>query len=115
LVKYISFLGCFRAHRPSKESHHDRDQIDCQPDLRVALSLGVDREEIFIALAGQARAQVGDELVDLLPGDTLIVPPGQTFALGNAGSEEFVAVTVLPVGGRACMPGGEPFVPPWAQ
>jgi quercetin dioxygenase-like cupin family protein len=75
----------------------------------------VDREEIFVALTGQAEAQVGDERCALEAGDTLIVPAGQTFSLANPGSADFVAVTVLPVGGRACMSDGAAFVPPWAQ
>jgi quercetin dioxygenase-like cupin family protein len=75
----------------------------------------VDREEIFVVLTGRARAQLGADHFDLAAGDTLIVPPGQTFALGNPHDEAFVAMAVLPVGGQACMPDGAPFVPPWAQ
>jgi mannose-6-phosphate isomerase-like protein (cupin superfamily) len=75
----------------------------------------VDREEIFVALTGRARIQLGADHFDLTAGDTLIVPPGQTFALGNPHGETFVAMAVLPVGGQACMPEGAPFVPPWAQ
>lgn len=73
----------------------------------------VDREEIFVVLAGRATATVGGETHELAPGDALIVPPHQAFALANPGAEPFEAVAVLPVGGRASMPEGAPFAPPW--
>jgi hypothetical protein len=43
------------------------------------------------------------------------VPAGQTFDLANPYDEPFEAVAVMPVGGRATIPGDEPFVPPWAE
>jgi quercetin dioxygenase-like cupin family protein len=75
----------------------------------------VNREEIFVALEGRATVAIGGEELDLCAGDTLIVPAGEPFALANPGSEPFLAVAVLPVGGQAVMPGGEPFSPPWTQ
>lgn len=75
----------------------------------------VDREEIFVALTGQAEVDLGGDRFALRPGDALIVPAGQTFALANPGAESFVAVAVLPVGGRAVLADGQCFVPPWAQ
>jgi quercetin dioxygenase-like cupin family protein len=74
----------------------------------------VDREEIFVALAGTARVALGGEETALDPGDTFIVPAGQSFSLSNPGVEPFSAIAVLPVGGRAVLPGGEPFAPPWS-
>jgi len=73
----------------------------------------VDKEEIFVGLAGEARATVGGREVRIGPGDALIVPAGEPFALGNPGTEPFEAMAVLPVGGRAAMPGAAPFSPPW--
>jgi len=73
----------------------------------------VDREEIFVALAGEAEAEVGGEAIVVRPGDALIIPAGASFALGNRGTEPFEAMAVLPVGGRAAMPGSAPFSPPW--
>ena len=75
----------------------------------------IDREEIFVALAGRAAATVGTERIEVGAGDTLIVPAGQDFALANPGSEPFVAFAVLPVGGRALVADGLPFTPPWAE
>ena len=73
----------------------------------------VDREEIFVALVGRARATVDGKDVDLHPGDTLIIPAGISFALANPGDGPFEAMAVLPVGGRASLPDAEPFSPPW--
>ena len=73
----------------------------------------VDREEIFVVLSGRATATVGGVETELAPGDTLIVPPHVPFALANPHAEPFEAVAVLPVGGRACMPEGAAFSPPW--
>jgi quercetin dioxygenase-like cupin family protein len=73
----------------------------------------VDREEIFIGLSGDARVELEGEDARLAPGDTLVVPAGRSFSLSNPGAEPFVALVVLPVGGRAVMPDGACFSPPW--
>jgi mannose-6-phosphate isomerase-like protein (cupin superfamily) len=73
----------------------------------------VDREEIFVALTGEARVEIGGQDLGLAPGDALIVPAGESFSLYNPGAAPFTALAVLPVGGRALLPGGEPFSPPW--
>ena len=43
------------------------------------------------------------------------MPAGIDFSLANPHDVPFEAVVALPVGGRATMPGGEPFTPPWAE
>jgi hypothetical protein len=43
------------------------------------------------------------------------IPAGELFSLANPGSEPFLAVALVPVGGQATLPGGEPFSPPWTQ
>lgn len=73
----------------------------------------VDREEIFVVLAGRALAVVDGDTVELAPGDALIVPAQRPFSLANPHAEPFEAIAVLPVGGRAAMPEGAPFAPPW--
>ena len=75
----------------------------------------VDREEIFVALSGSAVATVAGHAHQLGAGEALIVPAGETFELANPHDEAFEAVAVMPVGGRATIPGGDPFVPPWAE
>jgi mannose-6-phosphate isomerase-like protein (cupin superfamily) len=68
-----------------------------------------------VVLAGRGRVELGGSSHELGAGDTLIVPAGESFALANPGNEPLRAITVLPVGGRARLPGGEAFVPPWAR
>lgn len=75
----------------------------------------MDREEVFVAVAGRALATVGGDEAPLAAGDALVVPAGRRFSLANPSAEPFRAVVALPVGGRASMPGQAPFVPPWAE
>lgn len=75
----------------------------------------VDREEVFVALRGRARLTLGSEVVDLEAGGAFVVPAGTTFSLANPHDEAFEAVAAMPVGARACLPGGAPFTPPWAE
>ncbi|HUQ05690.1 MAG TPA: cupin domain-containing protein [Kofleriaceae bacterium] len=74
----------------------------------------VDREEVFVATAGRATVSLGGVEHELSAGDALVVPAGEPFALANPGTEAFEAVVALPVGGRAAMPQGDAFIPPWA-
>jgi mannose-6-phosphate isomerase-like protein (cupin superfamily) len=73
----------------------------------------IDREEIFVAVTGRAVATLADETYTLDAGDALVVPANVPFALANPFGEPFEAVAALPVGGRASLPGGEAFTPPW--
>jgi quercetin dioxygenase-like cupin family protein len=73
----------------------------------------LDREEVFVALAGEARATL-DGMTHLVgEGDGLIVPAGVAFTIDNPGDEPFEAIACLPVGGRATV-AGESAAPPWA-
>jgi mannose-6-phosphate isomerase-like protein (cupin superfamily) len=75
----------------------------------------VNREEVFVALAGRAAVELSGRKLELEAGDALIVPAGETFAIANPHAEAFRAVAATPVGGHAVLPSGERFVPPWAQ
>ena len=75
----------------------------------------LDREEIFVVLAGRAVATIDGDEHHLHPGDALVVPPHRPFSLANPHGESFAAVAALPVGGRVHIPGSHPFVPPWAR
>lgn len=75
----------------------------------------VDREEVFVALAGRALLRTAAGEVELREGDAFVVPAHTEFALSTGAAEPFEALAVLPVGGKACLPGGEPFTPPWAR
>lgn len=73
------------------------------------------REEIVVALAGAAVANVGSDRFALGPGDTVVVPAFTDFSLDNEGVAPFEAVVAFPVGGAALLPdGGQQFTPPWA-
>jgi quercetin dioxygenase-like cupin family protein len=73
----------------------------------------MDREEIFVALEGRATIAIDGQEIDLRTGDAFIVPAGELFSLANTGSEPFSGVALVPIGGQATLPGGEPFSPPW--
>jgi mannose-6-phosphate isomerase-like protein (cupin superfamily) len=75
----------------------------------------VDREEVIVALSGRAEALLDGERLEVRPGDALVVPPGQAFALANPGPEPFEAIAAAPAGLMARLPGGEPFAPPWCR
>ena len=72
------------------------------------------REEVFVALAGAARATLAGKSFDLTAGAALIVPPDTDFALEAVGEEPFEAVVAMPVGGMARFAEGAAFTPPWA-
>ena len=72
------------------------------------------REEIIVAISGQAKAEIGGKLYTLEAGDAIVVPPGQDFTLSNDSKTAFTAIAVLPVGGQAVIAGEQPFTPPWA-
>jgi mannose-6-phosphate isomerase-like protein (cupin superfamily) len=74
----------------------------------------LDREEIFVALAGAAEARFGDATECVEAGGALVVPAGREFVIANAGTAAFEAVVVLPAGGGAVVDGVR-FVPPWAE
>jgi quercetin dioxygenase-like cupin family protein len=73
----------------------------------------VDREEIFVALGGAADFVVDGTVTTVTAGDAFVVPADTPFRL-VVRDLAFDAICVLPVGGRATLTGGEPFVPPWA-
>ena len=72
------------------------------------------REEVFLALDGDAVATVDGAEHPLSPGDCLVVPPGVPFALA-AGGGGFAAVCAMAAGGEATiLPDGPTITPPWA-
>jgi len=75
----------------------------------------LDRDEVLVALVGAARAHLDGSEHPVGVGDTIVVPAGTPFALCAAGGEPFEAYAVLPAGTKACLSGGEPFVPPWVR
>ncbi|MGV8856423.1 MAG: cupin domain-containing protein [Devosia sp.] len=72
-------------------------------------------EEIFVCVEGSGTATVGTQTHQLAQGDALIVPPDTDLALANAGTADFCAIVVFPVGGKAMLPDQAAFTPPWAK
>jgi len=72
------------------------------------------RGEVFVVESGRVAVLLGSASSAAAAGDTIVVPPDTDFAMSAAGDEPAVALCVLPPGGQARMPGGDPFTPPWA-
>ena len=72
------------------------------------------REEILVALSGEAIAKIGNIEHNFKTGDAIIIPAFTDFSLGNPGDQPFEAIAIFPVGGRAITTGETPFIPPWA-
>ena len=90
-------------------------QIELAPGSTSPLHF-MDREEVFLGLAGEAVAAVGDAQQMLRPGDCLILPAGTAFTLHVPGEQPFRALACLPAGALATMvPSGDTFAPPWAE
>jgi quercetin dioxygenase-like cupin family protein len=75
----------------------------------------VNREEVFVVLAGTAMVELDGVAGAAHAGDAIVVPAGVPFALSNAGDENLRLLCCLPVGGQARVGDGEPFTPPWAR
>ncbi len=75
----------------------------------------VTREEIFVALEGDAIAILDGVAHQLRVGDALALSPDVEFTLATAGPQPFRAMVCLPVGGRAVIGDGPAFTPPWAE
>ncbi len=75
----------------------------------------LEREEIFVALAGSAVATVAGTEHEVGPADCLVVKPGVDFQLRTKGEESFQAVVCMPAGATVSTTEGQPFVPPWAR
>lgn len=54
-------------------------------------------EEVHIIQEGQARYRVGDEQLDLLPGQIVIVPPNMPHGFVNTGTGALKVVSLHPV------------------
>ena len=75
----------------------------------------VTREEVFVAIAGEALFTIAGKEHRVSTGDAIVVPPHTPFSLANPGPDPFEAVVVFPVGGQAVVEGVPPFTPPWAE
>jgi mannose-6-phosphate isomerase-like protein (cupin superfamily) len=74
----------------------------------------LDRDEVFMVLAGSVRLAAGGDVLG--PGDALVVPAGDPVELSNPGDVPAEVVVAIPAGFTATMADGTPFgTPPWAE
>lgn len=50
--------------------------------------------ERYVILDGRGRAEVGDELIDVIAGDVVIIPPDQSQRITNTGERDLVFLAV---------------------
>ena len=90
-------------------------RIDLAPGASSPLH-EMDVEEVFLAVSGEAAAVVDGIESNISAGDCLILPARTPFTLTAGREQPFQAVACMTAGGKATMlPGGETFLPPWAE
>jgi mannose-6-phosphate isomerase-like protein (cupin superfamily) len=84
------------------------------PARAVSPAHSMSHEEVFVIQSGKFVATVGDERIEIGPGDCLTVPAGTPFQLTNPFDQpaEAIACTRL---GMAATVNGQSMTPPWAQ
>jgi mannose-6-phosphate isomerase-like protein (cupin superfamily) len=73
----------------------------------------VDREEVFVILAGRVRLTHDGGTEEACAGGALVAPTGQEFVVHNPGPDDLDAVVCAPAAIMATVD-GESFAPPWA-
>lgn len=111
-LPHAIFTGLAAPSRGSAETSVWRVKLAPQA---IGAPHSLTREEIFVAIAGRAVAEIDGERIEVAEGDALVVPAGRMLSLGNPHAEPFEAVCVFPVGGQARQGDADPFIPPWAQ
>jgi len=107
----VSFVPIAAPSRGSQESVMWRTTVS--PNTPGALH-HLTREELILAVSGTALVHIGEESHPLAPGDAFAVPAFTDFRVDCVGDTPFEFVAVLPVGGRAVMPGKPAFALPWS-
>ena len=110
IVKHIEAIKTFIAGDRTEIRevlHPKNDAVDLPYSLAKA-TLGVGEasdphilrtsSELYIIEKGEGRAFVGEEVVDVKPGDIVLIPAGETQYIKNTGSErlEFLCVVAPP-------------------
>jgi len=108
----VFVTGLAAPSRGSRESSVWRLRL---PPGAPAVEHTMDREEIFVALAGRAVVTLDGETIELDVGDTLVVPANRLFSLSTRAGEVFEALAVAPAGVRATILPGPSFAPPWTE
>jgi len=74
-----------------------------------------DREEVTLLAAGRVAMTVGDERVEIGPGDAVVVPPRTLHRMVNAGETAAEWLIVAPAGVRFFAEDGAEAEPDWAR
>lgn len=111
-LPHVTFTGLASPSTGAKETSVWRTSVKpgTKPDPHF-----FDHEEVLVLIAGKGYALLDGERHDVVAGDTIIVPAGCMFGLGNESDELFEAIVSLPVGTMATMASGESLVPPMAR
>jgi len=73
----------------------------------------LDRDEVFMVLAGTVRLAGGGDLLG--SGDAVVIPAGEKIQLSNPGAEPAEVIVAIPAGFSAMAADGTSFgTPPWA-
>ncbi|WIM94910.1 cupin domain-containing protein [Actinoplanes oblitus] len=75
----------------------------------------IDREEVFLVLAGRVRVFLDGVVEELTAGDVLLVPAGAEFGIDNPGADGAEVWVTTSVGLKATLPDGSTISPPWVN
>ncbi|BCJ41817.1 cupin [Actinoplanes ianthinogenes] len=75
----------------------------------------IDREEVFLVLAGKVRVFLDGVVEEITAGDVLRVPVGAEFGLDNPGPDPAAVWVTTSVGLKATLPDGSVISPPWVN
>jgi len=108
----VSFAALAAPSRGSRELCTWR--ITVEPGLRSPEPHTIDRDEVFMVLAG--TVQLTPDGPALGPGDAAVVPAGQPIQLVNPGDEPAeLYIAIRSDFGPTMADGSQPGAPPWAQ
>lgn len=82
------------------------------PGRTAGVPHAVTREEVLCVVSGTARVSLGEQTRNAVPGDVIVVQPGQMFSLDTSESS-FIAWVVTSVGLEARFADGSTVRPPW--
>src|SRR3954447_15541697 len=75
------------AHRNSCIRQQSLAEARVQPGQRTTPHYHPLTEEIYYLLEGTGRMRIGDEVLDVQPGDAIAIPPGAVHTIQNTGTK----------------------------
>ena len=88
-------------------------RLTVDPGLDQPESHTLDRDEIFMVIAGAVRVTPDGEVLG--PGDAIVVPAGSRIRLVNTGHEPAELYVAIRSGFTGTMADGTKVTPPWAR